>query len=337
MRAFVTGHRGYIGSHVVDLLKQAGHTAVGCDLGLFDRCSWEQAAKPDVELVKDIRRIGPTDLEGCECVIHLAALSNDTMGALNAELTMDVNCSASIRLARLAKEAGVPRFLFSGSCSVYGRGEKLDLGEGDQLDPLTTYAQSKVKVEMGVSELADQAFSPTYLRSATAYGHSPTLRVDLVANNLLASARVYNEIRIQSDGTPWRPLIHCRDIARAFVALASAPRSTIHNRAINVGANTENYQVRDVAEAVHCLIPSARIVYTGEVGADPRNYRVRFDLLNQLLPDYRLEYNLFSGLEELFRKMVEHRFSREDFEGDRFVRLRALKSRLHLLSGLEER
>jgi nucleoside-diphosphate-sugar epimerase len=332
MKAFVTGHRGYIGSHLVDLLKAEGHTVVGCDLRLYDGCEWEPIVPADVELVKDTRRIEASDLDGCDVVMHLAALSNDPMGALDPQLTLDVNRDASVRLARLAKQAGVPRFLFAGSCSVYGKGEKLDLDEGDPLHPLTAYAQSKIDTERAVAPLADASFSPVFLRNSTAYGHSPVLRIDLVVNNLLASALAYGEIRIQSDGTPWRPLIHCRDIARAFVALAKAPREAVHGRAINVGASSGNYQVRDVADQVKRLIPSAAIAYTGEVGADPRNYRVKFDLLRELLPDFRLQYDLATGMEELHRKMREHGFSRADFEGDRFVRLRTLKARLGMLA-----
>lgn len=332
MRVFVTGHKGYIGSHLVDVLKQEGHTVVGCDLGLYDGCGWEPLVAPDVDLVKDTRKVEARDLEGCDAVMHLAAISNDPMGALNAKLTLEVNRDASVRLARLAKQAGVPRFLFAGSCSVYGKGAKLDLDESDPLNPLTAYAQSKIETETLVSELADGSFSPVYLRNSTAYGHSPMLRIDLVVNNLLGSARAYGEIRIQSDGTPWRPLIHCRDIARAFLAFAQAPRESIHNRAVNVGANAENFQVRDVGNQVQRLMPSARITYTGEVGADPRNYRVRFDLLNRLLPDFKLQYDLASGMEELYRKMVDHGFSKKDFEGDQFVRLRTLKGQMSLLA-----
>ena len=284
MKIFATGHRGYIGTHLVDVLKQEGHSVIGCDIGLFEGCNWEPMVEPDSELVKDIREVTALDLVNCDCVMHLAAISNDPMGEINAALTFDINRDASIRLAKIAKEAGVPRFLFAGSCSIYGKGEKLDLDENNPLNPLTAYARSKIETEQAVSELADESFTPVYLRNATAYGHSPMLRIDLVVNNLLASAMAYGEIRIQSDGSPWRPLIHCRDIARAFVAFAEAPREAVHNKAINVGGNSENYQVRDVGNQVQRLIPSAKVVYTGEVGADPRNYRVKFDLLSKVLP-----------------------------------------------------
>jgi nucleoside-diphosphate-sugar epimerase len=331
MRVFVTGHQGFIGTHLVDLLKQEGHTVIGCDLNLFEGCEWDPMTRPDRALVKDVRKVEPADLDGCDCVMHLAAISNDPMGDLNAQITFDVNRDASIRLAKIAKQAGVPRYLFAGSCSVYGKGEKLDLDEKDPLNPLTAYAKSKIETEAAVAPLADDFFTPIFLRNATAYGYSPMLRIDLVVNNLLGSAMAYGEIRIQSDGSPWRPLIHCRDIARAFVALARAPKATVHNKAINIGANSENYQVRDVGNQVQRLIPSARITYTGEVGADPRNYRVNFDLLYRLLPDFRLQYNLASGMEGLHRKMVEHGFGKKDFEGDQFVRLRTLKHRFQLL------
>jgi nucleoside-diphosphate-sugar epimerase len=207
----------------------------------------------------------------------------------------------------------------------------LDLDENDPLNPLTAYAKSKIETEQAVSALADGEFTPIYLRNATAYGHSPMLRIDLVVNNLLACAVATGEIRIMSDGSPWRPLIHCRDIARAFIAFMMAPKEHIHNKAINVGGNGENYQVRDVGDQVKRLIPGATITYTGEVGADPRNYRVNFDLLNFVLPEFKLQYNLATGMEELHRKLVDHSFDQNDWGGDQFVRLRTLKKRLNLL------
>ena len=331
MKVFVTGHRGYIGAHLVDLLKQAGHTVTGCDLGLFDGCAWEQVVSADRDLRMDVRDVTLEDLTGHECVMHLAAISNDPMGEVDAAATYAINRDASIRIAQLAKKAGVPRYLFAASCSVYGAGKKLDLDESDPLNPLTAYAKSKIDTEQAVSQLADYDFTPAYLRNATAYGNSPMLRIDLVVNNLLACAVATGEIRIMSDGSPWRPLMHCRDIARAFVAFMNAPKERIHNKAVNVGGNGENYQVKDIGEKVKELIPSAKITYTGEVGADPRNYRVKFDLLNNLLPNFKLQYNLSTGMEELYRKLIDHGFGRKDWIGDQFVRLRTLKGRLDRL------
>jgi nucleoside-diphosphate-sugar epimerase len=331
MRVFVTGHRGYIGAHVLDLLKQAGHTVTGLDLGLFNHCAWEEVIPADRELRKDVRLVTPADLRGHDCVMHLAALSNDPMGEVDAAATYAINRDASVRIAQLAKKVGVPRYLFAGSCSVYGAGHKLDLDESDPLKPLTAYATSKIDAEQAITKLADNDFSPAFLRNATAYGHSPMLRIDLVVNNLLACAVATGEIRITSDGSPWRPLIHCRDIARAFVAFMEAPRERIHNKAVNVGGDSENYQVRDVGEQVKKLVPQAKITYTGELGADPRNYRVKFGLLNELLPEFKLQYNLASGMDELHRKLIDHGFSERDWLGDQFVRLRTLKDRLDLL------
>ncbi|MEX0885104.1 MAG: SDR family oxidoreductase [Phycisphaeraceae bacterium] len=332
MKILVTGHRGYIGSHLVELLKTAGHTVTGCDLGLFDGCEWETLTRADHELDDDVRSLTETQLAGHDVVCHLAAISNDPMGDLDPELTYSVNRDASIELAHKAKRAGVGRYLFSGSCSIYGAGEKLDLEETDPLNPLTAYARSKIETEQAVAPLADDSFTVAFLRNATAYGHSRNLRIDLVVNNLLASALSYGEIRIHSDGSPWRPLIHCRDIARAFVAFAEAPADVIQGQAVNVGGNDENYQVKDVADRVKQLIPAADVTFTGQTGADPRNYRVRFDKLNRLLPDFKLAYTLTSGMEELHRAMVDHGFSAADFEGDRFVRLKTLQKRLDLLT-----
>lgn len=331
MRVFVTGHRGFIGSHLVDVLREEGHHVVGCDLNLFEGCEWYPPTPSNEELVKDVRDVTPRDLDGIDAVMHLAAISNDPMGDLDEQLTLDVNFHGSVHLAETAKRAGVERFLFAGSCSVYGKGASPSMTEEDDLAPLTAYARSKVDSEREISKLADATFSPVFLRNATAFGDSPMLRIDLVANNLLACALARGDIRIMSDGSPWRPLIHCRDIARAFAALAGAPRDRIHNQVVNVGDNGDNYRVRDVADGVQKLVPAANIVYTGEAGSDSRDYRVNFDRLRQLLPDFRTEFNLTSGLQHLYDSLIRNGFDRAAFDGDRFVRLRSIGRRLDML------
>jgi nucleoside-diphosphate-sugar epimerase len=336
MKVFVTGHRGYIGAHLVGLLKEAGDHVTGCDVNLFEGCGWEPVPLPDREIPRDVRTLSPRDLDGFDCVMHLAAISNDPMGDLDPEITRDINARASVALARTAKAAGVPRFLFSSSCSIYGKAGDRALGEDDALNPVSVYAESKIAAERAITALADSDFSPAYLRNATAYGHSPMLRIDLVVNNLLACAVARGDIRIMSDGTPWRPLIHCKDIARAFVAFLAAPRSAIHNQAVNVGGDAENYQVRDVADLVERLVPGATVVYTGEVGKDPRDYRVDFGRLGRLLPAFRLEYTLEAGMRELLAKYREHRFSAADFDGEQFVRLRTLRHRLDRVTARSE-
>lgn len=328
MKVLVTGHRGYIGAHLVDLLKQHGHAVTGVDLDLFEGCDWAPSVAPDVTLKKDFRALTLGELDGFDAVCHLAAISNDPMGDLDASLTTEVNGAGSIDLAKKCKQAGVGRYLFSGSCSIYGAGEVLDLDESASFNPLSAYAHSKVDTEHGALPLADDGFAVAVLRNATAYGASPMLRIDLVANNLLGCAVAKGAIRIMSDGTPWRPLVHCRDIARGFVAFAEADKNVINKQAVNFGGNSENYQVKDVADIVKDLIPSANIEYTGEVGADPRNYRVKFDMLGRLLPDFKLAYTLRSGMEELHKQYVDHGFSAADFDGEKYVRLRTLRHRL---------
>ncbi len=333
MNVLVTGHRGYIGAHLVDVLKAAGHTVTGCDLGLFSGCEWGPAIAPDREWMRDVRTLELRDLQGVDAICHLAAISNDPMGDVDPQITLEVNRDASIRLAEIARRAGVGRFLFAGSCSVYGKGETLDLDESAVLHPLSAYAQSKIEAEQAIAPLAGRGFCPVFLRNSTAYGDSPMLRIDLVVNNLLGCALAKGDIRIMSDGSPWRPLVHCRDIARAFCALLDAPADRVRGVAVNIGGNAENYQVRDVAAQVQRLAPEAGVSFTGEVGADPRDYRVNFDLLGRILPDFRLRYTLETGMAELHRSMLAHGFDAADFDGPRYVRLLTLRGRLDLLNG----
>jgi len=324
---FVTGHKGYIGVELIPLLLKKGYSVIGCDLGIFDGCEWIPYPSPQKELALDLRELTVDHLRGCSAVIHLGALSNDPMGDLDPDLTRSMNLEGSIQLAKLAKEAGVERFLFAGSCSVYGQGESLDLNESSPLNPLTPYAESKIEAEKAILSLADDCFTTASLRNSTAYGSSAMLRLDLVVNNLLACAYTQGNICLKSDGTPWRPLIHCRDIARAFIAFLEAPRDAIHARAVNIGGNQENYQVKDVAAFVQELIPEADVVFTGEIGHDPRNYRVNFDLLGTILPDFQLQYSLKQGMCELLDDFKQHGMTLDDFKGGKFMRLNVLKER----------
>lgn len=331
-KVLITGHRGYIGVHLTSLLRQRGYHVVGCDLNLFEGCAIEPFTLPNEEWLCDFREISCKQLEGIQAIFHLAALSNDPMGDIDPRITYSINQEGSYALAKKAKEAKVPRFLFASSCSIYGQGEKLDLDESGAVNPCTPYAQSKILAEQQIQTLSDPSFCPIFLRSATAYGYSPMLRIDLVVNHFLACGFAKNEIRVMSDGSPWRPLIHCKDIARAFIACAEAPQSLMQNCVLNVGANVENYQVREVVEKASRLIPHAKVTYTGEVGQDPRNYRVDFTRLSQLLPSFRLEYTLSQGMQELFEKLRFHAFSCADFDGNRFIRLRALKPQMARLN-----
>ncbi|MGK5594540.1 MAG: NAD-dependent epimerase/dehydratase family protein [Parachlamydiaceae bacterium] len=331
-KVFVTGHKGYIGVHLVELLKAQGYYVAGCDLNLFEGCEWEPYVSTDVEYLKDFRDLTIDELKGYDSIMHLAAISNDPMGDLDPEVTYGINREGTKALAEKAKAAGIPQFLFSSSCSIYGKGEKLDIDEEGATAPLTAYASSKIVAEEHLKKISDASFKSVCLRNATAYGHSPMLRIDLVVNNLLACGLSRGDIRVMSDGSPWRPLVHCKDIARAFVAFLNYETSDPFI-IVNVGGNSENYQVRDVVNAVQSKLPQANVVYTGEVGADPRNYRVNFDKLSKLLPDFQLEYNLEKGVNELHEKLQRYGFKLTDFDGDQFVRLRILKKRLNKITG----
>lgn len=331
MKIFVTGHRGYIGVHLVKQLKEAGHFVKGCDLNIFDGCEWDEFTYPDLEIIKDIRELSLEDIKGYDCIMHLAAISNDPMGDLVPDLTYSVNRDGSIYLAKLAKKAGIQRFIFSSSCSIYGKGEKFDLDESAKLNPVSAYAESKIATEKALEELSNNNFKAVCLRNSTAYGYSPMYRIDLVVNNLLSVAFTKKEIRIMSDGTPWRPLVHCSDIAKAFINFSTLDLGDRNFIAVNIGANKENYQVKDIADKVNLLVKDAKIVYTGEIGEDPRNYRVSFDYLDKISPDFKLTYNLDSGMEELYKYLVDKKFSLEDFNSSKFVRLKTLQKRMDIL------
>lgn len=324
MKIFLTGHKGYIGAHLLRLLKEEGHIVIGCDLDLYASDRRRPLFQADVDLCMDIRSLTPKHFQGCDCVMHLAAISNDPMGELSPALTEQINLHGSVHVAKAAKSAGVPRFLFSSSCSVYGTSDTIELDENAPLQPLSTYAKSKIEAERQIAALASPSFSPTYLRNATAFGDSPMLRLDLVVNNLLASAQTTGEIRLQSDGTPWRPLMHAEDIARAFIAFLHAPRTLIHNFAVNVGM--QNVQVREIVQKILLIKPAAKIVFGKEAKADPRDYCVSFDFLRSLLPQFRPRYTLELGLQEMAQSFENPLLSREQFEQGSFTRIALLKN-----------
>ncbi|HVP21523.1 MAG TPA: SDR family oxidoreductase [Anaerolineaceae bacterium] len=322
MNVLVTGHEGYIGSVLTSVLVASGNYVTGVDVGYFREGRLPPTSEQLNSIQKDIRDLDRADLEGYDAVIHLAALSNDPLGNLAPEWTDEINYRASVRLAELAKEAGVRRFLFSSSCSVYGMASPDELAdEGSPLRPLTPYAVSKVKTEEDVSRLADSTFSPVFLRNATAYGWSPRFRCDLVLNNLAASAYANGEIRILSDGTPWRPIVHVQDIARAFLCMLEAPFEAIHNQVVNVGLNQQNYQVRDLAQIVQMAFIGCKVCYAENGGPDPRSYRVDFTKIASRFPSYQLAWNASLGTQELSQAYWRTGFKREELTGPRYIRL----------------
>jgi nucleoside-diphosphate-sugar epimerase len=326
MKVLVTGHHGYIGSVMIDVLAAAGHDVTGVDTYLYEHCDFGSDLRRVPSIRKDIRDVEPADLRGFDAVIHLAALSNDPLGCLDESCTYDINHLGSVSLARAAKAAGVPRYLFASSCSLYGAAGDTMLDETADFNPITAYGRSKVLVEADVSKLADDSFSPTYLRNATAYGASPRLRADIVVNNLVGVAHTTGNVLIQSDGTPWRPLVHVRDISRAFLAVLEAPREAVHNEAFNVGSSRENYQIRDVASIVQDVVPGCTVKYLEGGGPDPRCYRVNCDKLSRHIPGFATEWTVRRGAEEMYEAVVRNGLTAEMFAG--YVRLNKIQSQM---------
>jgi len=321
MRVLVTGHNGYIGTILAPMLVANGHEVVGLDTNYYEACTFG-AGIPDIPTVeKDIRDVTAGDLEGFDALLHLAALSNDPLGDLNPALTAEINHAASLRLARLAKEVGIGRFLFSSSCSNYGAAGDNPVAEDAAFNPVTPYGRSKVQVELDVAKLADSSFSPSFLRSATAYGVSPRLRFDLVLNNLVAWAYTTGLVYLKSDGTPWRPIVHIEDIARAFTAVLQAPRDVVHDQAFNVGRTEENYQIRDLARIVVEVVPGSRVEFAADASPDKRNYRVNCDKIRQTLPQFDPQWTARRGAEELYAAYQGSGLALEDFEGPRYKRV----------------
>ena len=329
MRILVTGSNGYIGTVMVPKLMREGFEVVGVDTDLYSECTYGDGLVSIPLIKKDIRDLDEKDLRGFDAIIHLAALSNDPLGDLNPDLTYEINHKASVRMALLCKKVGVKRFLFSSSCSTYGASGDDILNEEAPSNPVTPYGTTKVLVEKDVSSLADEKFSPTFLRNATAYGVSPRMRFDLVLNNLVAWAYASGVVYLKSDGTPWRPIVHVEDISQAFITILKSPREMVHNQAFNIGSNVENYKILDLAKIVEKTVPGCRIEFAKDAGPDKRCYRVDFGKFHSSFPHYKSKWDARTGVEELYASYKKYRIRQDEFEGPRYKRIDHIK---HLIS-----
>lgn len=325
MKILITGTDGYIGTMLVPVLLDRGHEVVGLDAGFYrDGLLYDGVRTAPKQIRKDIRRITVDDVRGFDAVVHLAELSNDPLGQLSPTITHEINHKGGVALAENCRRAGVPRFIYTSSCSVYGAAGDQDKTEASAVNPQTAYAECKVLVERDVSALADDSFTPTFLRNATAYGASPRMRFDIVLNNLSGLAWTTKQIKMISDGTPWRPLVHILDISEAIACALVAPREAIHNQIFNVGDNKNNYRVKEIAEIVAGVFPGCELSF-GANAADNRSYRVNFDKIHRQLPGFRCRWNAQKGAQELFELFQRIKFTREMFEFRAYTRLKQLE------------